>query len=225
MPHPNFVIILIVSRGDLHSTSTEFHVNRDSVCHDRQTTIKERMRGKLSMEVLWDKRGEIFRSRCIESLTVYRGSSGWTAIAVSPNIVSGRVVATIILSSANDIDMYSYRVHSTYEPTWTFNNIRKTCNNTKFKFFLDVVPRDVQKGSSSELFLVHFQVRECRVELNTPVDQSIRAVDNTVFMKFAESFDYGFRKTLLNSRSETTPIIKEFDRFTSSIVKATRSQS
>ena len=31
--------------------------------------------------------------------TLYRASSGWTAIAVSPSIVSGRVVATTILSS------------------------------------------------------------------------------------------------------------------------------
>jgi hypothetical protein len=31
--------------------------------------------------------------------TLYRGSLGCTAIAVSPSIVSGRVVATIIFSS------------------------------------------------------------------------------------------------------------------------------
>lgn len=34
-----------------------------------------------------------------QSDTLYRSSSGWTAIAVSPSIVSGRVVATTILSS------------------------------------------------------------------------------------------------------------------------------
>lgn len=34
-----------------------------------------------------------------ENDTLYLSSSGWTAIAVSPSIVSGRVVATTIFSS------------------------------------------------------------------------------------------------------------------------------
>jgi hypothetical protein len=52
VPYSNFIIIWIVSRGDLHGTSSKGHVNSDVIRHYRKTTVYERMNGKLVMKVL-----------------------------------------------------------------------------------------------------------------------------------------------------------------------------
>lgn len=58
------------------------------------------MHGEFAVEGLfWETPSEVVRNEISGQCTLYRGSSGWTAMAVSPSIVSGRVVATIIFSS------------------------------------------------------------------------------------------------------------------------------
>jgi hypothetical protein len=53
---------------------------------------------EFAMEVLGNEGGlEELKESWKSVATLYRSSSGWTAIAVSPNMVSGRVVATTIL--------------------------------------------------------------------------------------------------------------------------------
>src|SRR5690606_19726289 len=48
----SFVIVGVVCRGDLDSTSTEFHVDDDGVCDDRDASIDKRMDNVFSMEML-----------------------------------------------------------------------------------------------------------------------------------------------------------------------------
>ena len=98
MADSDFIIVPIMRRRDLDSPGTELHVDDDRIHNDWDSAINERVDGKFSVEML----------RLVEpsneesdlwTLTVYLGSSGWTAIAVSPSIVSGRVVAMMIFSS------------------------------------------------------------------------------------------------------------------------------
>jgi hypothetical protein len=60
VPYSNFVIIWIVSRSDLHGTSSKRHVNSDGIRHYRKTAVYERMNGKLVMKVL--HRGDYINS-------------------------------------------------------------------------------------------------------------------------------------------------------------------
>jgi hypothetical protein len=52
VPYSNFIIIWIVSRSDLHGTSSKGHVNNDAIRHYWKTAVYERMDGKLVMKVL-----------------------------------------------------------------------------------------------------------------------------------------------------------------------------
>lgn len=75
---------------------------------------------------------------------MYLESSGWTAIAVSPSIVSGRVVAMMIFSSVK------YKRRNFYflkAPTRSFDRVCERSEHAKFKLFLDVIARDIQKGA------------------------------------------------------------------------------
>ena len=49
----SFVIVGVVCRGDLDGTSTEFHVDDDGVCDDRDASIDKRMDNVFSMEMLY----------------------------------------------------------------------------------------------------------------------------------------------------------------------------
>ena len=52
LPYSNFIVIRIVSRGDLHGTSSEAHINGDIIRHYWNSAIYKRMNGKLAMKVL-----------------------------------------------------------------------------------------------------------------------------------------------------------------------------
>lgn len=101
MTDSNFIIVSVMGRGNLHSSGTEFHVDNNGVRDNWYSAVNERMDCKFSVKVL-----QIVlindMQRSPWTLTVYLGSSGWTAIAVSPSIVSGRVVAMMIFSSVKE---------------------------------------------------------------------------------------------------------------------------
>jgi hypothetical protein len=94
--HPNLVIVRVVGGRNLDGSSPELHVNNDVVCDDGDPPLDEGMLCKFAMQMLWTGKS---RNNKKDRLTLYRRSSGCTAIAVSPSIVSGRVVATMIFSS------------------------------------------------------------------------------------------------------------------------------
>jgi hypothetical protein len=62
VPYSNFVIIRIVSRSDLHGTSSKGHINDDIIRHYWNTAVNKRMDGKLAMKVLrrWVNVSSIF---------------------------------------------------------------------------------------------------------------------------------------------------------------------
>lgn len=103
MTDSDFVIISIMRRSNLDSSGAEFHVDDDRVRDNWDSAINERVGGEFSMEMLQLAR-TINAEKSLWVLTVYLGSSGWTAIAVSPSIVSGRVVATMIFSSVKKVN-------------------------------------------------------------------------------------------------------------------------
>jgi hypothetical protein len=72
-------------------------------------------------------------------------SSGCTAIPVSPNIVSGRVVATTIFSSTPDSsNQECIQSKNTRRHTRPLDKIRKTRENAELKFLLRIIPRHIQ---------------------------------------------------------------------------------
>lgn len=95
----DIVIVWVVRGRDLDGTCSKPHVDSNRVGDDRYATVQERMLDEFAMKMLApDVSIQFFNRRRL--LTVYLLSSGCTAIAVSPSIVSTRVVATIIDSSA-----------------------------------------------------------------------------------------------------------------------------
>lgn len=52
MSYADFIIIGIVRRGDLDSTSSKRHIYDNRVCNDWDASIKERMDCKFSMQML-----------------------------------------------------------------------------------------------------------------------------------------------------------------------------
>ena len=97
MPQANFVVIRVMRRGDFYSACAKGHVYNNSIGDNRQAAVNEGMFGKSSVKMLYKTLLNVHFDE--NGYTLYRGSSGCTAIAESPNIVSGRVVATIIFSS------------------------------------------------------------------------------------------------------------------------------
>jgi hypothetical protein len=51
--YPNIIIIRIVGRRDLHGTSSKSHVDDNVVRHYWNTTVYERVDGKLAVKMLW----------------------------------------------------------------------------------------------------------------------------------------------------------------------------
>lgn len=97
------VIIRIVGWSDLHSTSPKFHFNKDSICgmshevrarnltgNDGNLTINKGVLEVFAMEVEVSVKSSHKEARLGRGNL---GSLGWTATAVSPSIVSNRVVA------------------------------------------------------------------------------------------------------------------------------------
>lgn len=83
------------------------------------------------------------------------------------------------------------RVIRASELTAALNMISETRDNTKLKFLLRPIPRDTQHCPSLDLLLVDLEVRERRVELDTPVHKPVRTVDDPLFAQEAEGLDDG----------------------------------
>ena len=151
MADSNLIIVSIMRRGDLDSASAEIHVNDNGVHDDWDSAINERVDGKFSVKML--QVVQITNSEMgSRILTVYLGSSGWTAIAVSPSIVSGRVVAIVIFSSAK-----KYKRRNLYfleVLTRSLDRVRERSKNTEFELFLDIVTGNMQECAPGQLLLV-----------------------------------------------------------------------
>jgi len=120
------------------------------------------------------------------------------AIPVSPNIVSGRVVATIIFSSVGRNKRRT--LSSVRTPlTGTLNLICKARQHTKLKLFLNIISRNIEQCPAFQLLLVDFEVGQRSVELNTPVDEAVGAIDHAVLMQSAKGFNDSFAKFLAQS--------------------------
>lgn len=146
MTDSNFIIVSVVRRGDLNGTGTKLHVDDNRVRDDRNSAVDERVDGEFSVKML-----QLVQTSNTETdsreLTVYLGSSGCTAIAVSPSIVSGRVVAMMIFSSVEKHkrgNFYFLRI-----PTRSFDGVPKRSENAEFKFLLDVIAGNIQKRPPS----------------------------------------------------------------------------
>lgn len=98
----------------------------------------------------------IFPFRCW-----YLGSAGWTATAVSPNMVSIRVVATItsssenrrsrgLLSQQNFIKMFCRRSH-----TWSLHFVGKRHQDPKLHFIFVTGHR--QQSPARKLLFIHLE--------------------------------------------------------------------
>ena len=83
VPLARLVVVVVVGRRDLDRARAELA--------DRTT----------SSAMIGTSRSTNGMSTLRPTIAVYRSSSGWTATAVSPRIVSGRVVATVIVSSGS----------------------------------------------------------------------------------------------------------------------------
>jgi hypothetical protein len=102
MTDSNLVIVSIMGGGDFNGSGSELHVDDDRVGDNRDSAIDERVDCKFSVKMLQVVQiGNTQRRSRV--LTVYLESSGCTAIAVSPSIVSGRVVAMMIFSSVRTV--------------------------------------------------------------------------------------------------------------------------
>ena len=101
MTDSDFIVILIMSWCDFHSSSPEGHVDSFTIGDNWQPTVDKRVKSIFPVKVLKRNKYEsnFERDMILFKSTLYRVSSGCTAMAVSPSIVSGRVVAIIIFSS------------------------------------------------------------------------------------------------------------------------------
>lgn len=100
-------------------------------------------------------------------------------MAVSPSMVSGRVVATTILSS----ECLSILLPDHCKRTRAFDLICKGCDHSEFKPFLHVIALDIHQGPSLDLLLVDLDVRKAGVEVYAPIDEAVGTVDQTFLVQ------------------------------------------
>lgn len=84
--------------------------------------------------------------------------------------------------------------------------IRKARDHTKLELLLGPIPRDAQHCAALDLLLVDLEVRERRVELDTPVHKSVRAVDDALLAEEAESLDDGFGEVVRHGECFAVPV-------------------
>src|SRR5438477_12084411 len=87
--------------------------------------------------------------------TLYRMSSGCTAIAVSPNIVSGLAVPTMILSSVHGELVNCRDGTGTNGITGILDLIGEGSDHAKLKSLSKGITRDGQHRTTAELFCFH----------------------------------------------------------------------
>ena len=72
MTKPDFVIVWIVSRRNLHSSGTKFHVDSFCVSHDGYPTVNEWMKNEFAVKVLIDLKSDVLGYNEKESNLVSR---------------------------------------------------------------------------------------------------------------------------------------------------------
>jgi hypothetical protein len=85
--------------------------------------------------------------------------------------------------------------------TGVLNRVSERCNNTKLETLFRVITLDVHQSSTGEGHLVDFQVRQASVEVDRPVDKSVRPVEQFALMQGHECLDNGFAQRLIWSAS------------------------
>ena len=88
-----------------------------------------------------------------------------------------------------------------------FDGIGEAGEDTKLETLLGVVARNVEKGAARELLLVDFEVGDGRVEFDTPVDEAVGAVKNTVFVEAAEGLDDGLGELGVHGERDAIPVV------------------
>ena len=85
--------------------------------------------------------------------------------------------------------------------------IRKGCDNTKLELLFGIIAWHAQKCPLLKLFLVylekqpekhalqynggtHLNVRDCGFEMNTPIDEAVRTVYDTLVVQTTEGFNH-----------------------------------
>ena len=197
-------------RGDFHRPGAELHVYDDRVGHDGQAAVQEGVDNKLAMEVLQDQRsltdGRVGKETRHEPCIAHRRGARqlqypptWSLAGLSPRQSSHLQMRSVREGESND----------QRQLTGALDRIRKAGDNAKLEFLLCFVPRHAEEGPSRELFLVHLfcphdemrhgegevercylEIGERGVQLDTPIDESVGAVDNPVLVKLAKGLDY-----------------------------------
>lgn len=97
-------------------------------------------------------------------------------MAVSPSIVSGRVVATTIRSSVSSI-LYERNDDAELEQLFRLVSRNAEHSPTSKRFLIDL-PRPVhQKAANTGNLGSHLQIGQRGIQLNTPINESVGTID------------------------------------------------
>lgn len=135
---PAFVIVRVVSRGDLDGTSSEGHVDGDTIGNDGEPTVDERMLDILSNEVLEAR--EIM--------------SGYGTLA---QVIKAYFVSFVIwVNGDGGVSEQSLQTSgSDNNPLiGIFNLVCERSDCTKLELLLDIVSWDIQEGLALQLLLI-----------------------------------------------------------------------
>ena len=80
--------------------------------------------------------------------------------------------------------------------TGVFDGVGKRRDDTKLESLLGVAALDVEQRSSRQLLLVDLDVGQRSVQVATPVDQSVRSVQQAFLVQQAEGFTNSFAQVL-----------------------------
>jgi hypothetical protein len=90
-------IVGVVGGRDLDSAGSKCHVNEHGIAYDGNASVDEGVNEKLAVQMRVPRVFGVDLTQMLQKITARRG--GRTATAVSPSMVSRRVVATTISSS------------------------------------------------------------------------------------------------------------------------------
>ena len=72
--------------------------------------------------------------------------------------------------------------HRGYGRTRVLDGIAERGDDTEFESLLGIVPLDIHQCPASQGHLVDLQVGQTGIEVTTPIDESVRAVEQALFV-------------------------------------------
>ena len=63
-----------------------------------------------------------------------------------------------------------------------FNRVRKARDDTELELFFWIVPGYVQECTTIKLLLLDLQVGKGRIQADTPIDETVGAIEDTIFV-------------------------------------------